>query len=142
MPFKDFHGGRGNLDPATIHQLDKMETTILAETKVKAAHSGGQRHAPELGLIQLIITEMLTINNVARPDIRKALQRLRCVTLEKELVPICEKLLVSPYSENAEFIVERQVFREWLGLLEAVGWRGQLYLPMQPPMTLARHYMT
>ncbi|KAJ3576580.1 hypothetical protein NPX13_g3650 [Xylaria arbuscula] len=128
ITIKAFHDGRGNLNPATINHLDALEAAIKAETKARLAHGDGQRPVPELGLIQLV-REMLTIDNASRPNIKKVLQRLRCVTLQKKSEPICGELLGSPHSENIEFIIERQVFREWLGRLEEAGRRGQLYLP-------------
>ncbi|EJT77001.1 serine/threonine protein kinase [Gaeumannomyces tritici R3-111a-1] len=126
MTIKAFHDGLGNLNPATVRHLDEMKATIRAEAEARAAHR--RQHIPELGLIRLV-REMLTINDLARPDIKKILQRLRCVTLQKKSEPVCDELLVSPHSKNVEFIIERQVFREWLGRLEEVGQRGQLYLP-------------
>ncbi|KAL8367413.1 hypothetical protein RB599_003344 [Gaeumannomyces hyphopodioides] len=126
MTIKAFHDGLENLNPATVRHLNEMEATIRTEAEARAAHR--RQHIPELGLIRLV-REMLTINDLARPDIKKILQRLRCVTLQKKSEPVCDELLVSPHSKNVEFIIERQVFREWLGRLEEVGQRGQLYLP-------------
>ncbi|TGJ81232.1 hypothetical protein E0Z10_g7550, partial [Xylaria hypoxylon] len=128
IPIKAFHDGLGNLNPATINHLDGMEAAVQAETEPRLAHGDGRRPVPELGLIQLV-REMLTIDDSARPNIKKVLQRLRCITLQKKSEPICDDLLVSPHSQNVEFIIERQVFREWLGRLEEAGQRGQLYLP-------------
>ncbi|KAF2962795.1 hypothetical protein GQX73_g10778 [Xylaria multiplex] len=128
MPIKAFHDGLGNLNPATTHHLDGMEAAVRVEAEAKVARGGWRRPVPELGLIQLV-REMLTVDVSARPDIKKVLQRLRCIALQKKSEPICDELLVSPHSENAEFVIERQVFREWLGRLEEAGRRGQLHLP-------------
>ncbi|KAJ8114155.1 hypothetical protein ONZ43_g4970 [Nemania bipapillata] len=122
MVMKGFHDGRGNLNPATINHLDRMEEAVQVETKDK------QRPVPELSLIQLV-RDMLKIDELARPNIKQVLQHLRSITLQKKSEPICDELLVSPHPENVEFIIERQVFREWLGRLEEAGQRGQLYLP-------------
>lgn len=117
-----FHDGRGRLSKGTVDHLDELESAIRVETKAS------KRPVPELGLLQLV-REMLTVDVLARPDIKRVLQRLRCITLQKKAQPVFNELLDSPHSGDVEFIIERQVFREWLGRLAEAGQEGQLYLP-------------
>lgn len=119
LELRAFHDGLGSINPGVVIWLNKLENDAASKTEVLTSSKGQvARQVPaEVDLIHLI-RDMLAIAPSSRPKTKEVLRCLRLITLKKIAEPILINFEKLPYASDLEFLVEKQVFLEWLRCID------------------------
>ncbi|PNP54869.1 hypothetical protein THARTR1_04558 [Trichoderma harzianum] len=119
LELRAFHDGLGSVNPGVVIWLNKLENDATSKTEVLSRSKGqAARQVPaEVDLIRLI-RDMLTIAPSSRPRTTEVLRCLRLITLKKIAEPIAISFEKLPYASDLEFLIEQQVFLEWLRCID------------------------
>lgn len=125
LELKAFHDGLGSVNPGVVIWLDKLENDATRKVEVLSSSKGQvtSQVPAEVDLIHLI-RDMLTIRPFARPKTKEVLRRLRLITLKEIAEPIAINFEKLPHASDLEFLIEKQVFLEWLRRIDQVEQRN------------------